>query len=119
MKKTFRPRTSQWKKKISIVPKIRNGAKGISLLIVKFLFINDNDCNLDNKIKNIPKTDPIQNERIIAESPSTRPKNHPIPKANLASPKPIHLPSETSHKTANGVASIGPAKTSNHTRFPH
>ena len=36
--------------------------------------------------------------RMIAEEPLTKPRNQPIPKANFASPKPSHLPLETTHK---------------------
>jgi len=72
-----------------------NGANGISLLIVSFF---DNKFNLPKRITRRENAAPIQKDKIIAEIPEKRPRNHPRPKANFASPKPIHLPEEITQR---------------------
>ncbi len=85
-----------------VAPKIRKGAKGISLLIVIRPFFKSN-----NKI---PAAAPIQKDMIIAEIPLEMPSKNPIPRASLASPNPIHFPEDANHRIKNGTARIGPAK---------
>jgi len=58
----------------------------------------------------IEHTAPIQKAKIMAETPKLIPNNHPIERDSLASPSPIHLPPEMSHRKAKGEATIGPAK---------
>ena len=101
--------TSNPKKKTARSPRIRNGAKGISLLIVRLLPVKFNFCN---KSKKMLTTAPIQKPRITADIPETNPRNHPIPRASLASPSPIHRPRDKSHIKAKGRARIGPANKS-------
>lgn len=86
------------------MPSTRNGAKGISLLIVRCLnaFGNLIVCTIDkdiylNMISATPTAAPIQKAKTIAEIPAGNPKLHPIPNANLASPNPIHFPEEKNH----------------------
>lgn len=88
---------------------IRNGAKGTSDPMP--IFSNGLAEILPLRMSAIPHIAPIQKAKITAETPDTKPSNAPIPKTNLASPKPIHFPFETSHKRANGVNKInGEAK---------
>ncbi len=86
-------------KKQRTVAKTKNGAKGISWFFDFFI----------SKIKS-PKTAPIQKEMRSAEKPEDMPSSHPIPKANLTSPKPIHLPLEKTHKRKSGSETKGPDK---------
>ena len=46
---------------------------------------------------------PSQKANITAEIPEMKPSNAPIPKTSLASPKPIHLPPDTSQSRAKGI----------------
>ncbi len=101
---------SQPKKNTSRVPMIINGPKGISLFIVRFLEDKDNTRLKIMSVK--PTIAPIQKANTSAEIPRTKPSIKPTPTTILASPKPIHRPPDTSHKSAKGRASIGPARTS-------
>ena len=98
------------KKKTKTIPRIKKGAKGISLLIVKFLSLKNNEGNFEERISARPKIEPIQNAKIIEEIPSVNPMNQPIPKASLASPNPIQQPFDTNQRSAKGVAKINPDK---------
>ena len=66
--------------------------------------------NLFTPIKNNPIKAPNQTAKITAVEPCTKPRNQPIPRANLTSPKPNHLPFEMNHKKAKGKAISGPAQ---------
>ena len=55
---------------------------------------------------------PIQKASIIAYTPPEKPSRNPTPIASFASPKPIHLPLDTSQKNAKKAKSIGPASKS-------
>ena len=89
------------KRKAKKVPKTRNGANGISLLIRYFLV---------RATSNIPRIAPDQKDKTKPKKTNGRPKSQPSPMASLASPSPIQLPEEISHNNANGNAMIGPAK---------
>lgn len=88
-------------------PRIRSGPNGISLFIVMVLL---REFNEKNSISAILTIAPIQKESNIALAPNESPRNQPMPNANLASPKPIHLPIEINHKIKNGKNNIGPEK---------
>ena len=90
------------------VPSIKNGAKGISVFIL-ILPSAPFNCFFERNITLKLTIDPIQNARIIAERPKYIPSIHPRPSISFASPSPIHLPPETSHRIANGNANNGPA----------
>jgi|ETNmetMinimDraft_2_1059921.scaffolds.fasta_scaffold00097_3 hypothetical protein len=98
-------------KNTNAVPIIKNGAKGISLLIVRFLNNLDNEFSFETKTKISPVAAPTQKARVMAEITPPNPRSQPIANANLASPNPIHFPPEISQKKAKGAAAIGPAKT--------
>lgn len=88
---------------------IKNGAKGISVLIViLWLFI----FNLENSISITEKIAPIQKAKISADSPDTNPSKNPIPRASFPSPSPINLPPEKNHRQKNGIKKINPANIS-------
>ncbi len=89
------------KRKAIIVPKTKNGAKGISLFIL---------CFLERRTRAMPKTAPIQKAKTIPDKASDVPRSHPKPRASLASPKPIQVPEETSHIKAKGKATMGPER---------
>ena len=94
-------------------PKTRNGAKGISVFIdsrgkkdskpgvfVLSVSPSASPASFDKKRKSIMPKDaaaPIQKLYIIAVAPAPSPKSQPMPSASFASPRPIHLPPETSH----------------------
>ncbi len=82
-------------------PKTRNGPNGISLLIVSFFVLNAKRIKLTAA--------PIQNARTTAEIPSIRPRAQPMPRANLPSPSPIHLPLEKNQRRKKGKNKAGPA----------
>ena len=90
-------------KKIITVASIRKGAKGISEERDSFEFFF---VQYEYTSAQILYKAPIQKPRITVEIPHTSPNNAPIPKTNFASPKPIHLPLETSHRNANGKKRI-------------
>lgn len=90
------------------MPIIRNGAKGISLLIVYLPFCINNINN--------PSIAPNQ-KAIIRAVTTAEPSNNPMPKPNLASPKPIHRPEDTSHRRAKKAKVRGPAKVSKEYRL--
>lgn len=92
---------SKLKTKVIRAPAIKNGAKGISVLI--FIFF------LDKNKTNNPTIDPIQNAKIIAKIPCDIPSIHPRPKTNLPSPRPIKRPFEKNQRITNGIAKSGPA----------
>ena len=77
------------------MPRTRYGAKGISLFI---------PCFLEKITKVIPTTAPIQKANTTPESARDKPSNQPKLIANLASPKPIQRPEETSQNKAKGAA---------------
>ncbi len=92
------------KRKVIRIPRIRNGAKGISVLNPTFFLLNI--------IIARPTIAPIQNARITANTPPDNPSIQPIPIINFTSPNPINLPLENSQIKTNGNAIIGPAKMS-------
>lgn len=100
---------SKPKKKTVRSPRMRNGANGISLLIVRFFPVKFNFCKESNARLTAA---PIQKPKITADIPETNPRNHPIPSASFASPSPIHRPPERSHIKKKGKARIGPASKS-------
>ena len=51
----------------------------------------------------------IQKAKIKAFIPADMPSSQPRPRTSLASPKPIHLPLDTTQSRANGNARMGPA----------
>lgn len=61
-------------------------------------------------IRIIPIKAPIQKEKAKAQMPPQKPKSQGIPRANLASPRPIHLPFETSHKEPKKAKKARPIK---------
>ena len=82
-----------------------NGANGISLVISeRFCFLM---IVMYNKYPT-ESTAPTQNANISADIPLINPSNNPIPIASFPSPKPIHAPSEISHKTKNGIKNSAP-----------
>lgn len=83
-----------------IVLMIKNGAKGISV----FMFIFRLEKNIIARLTIAP----IQNESVSMARVCIGPSIQPIPKISFASPRPIHLPRDTSHKRANGKAKSGP-----------
>src|SRR3990167_6470934 len=85
-------------------PKIRNGAKGISLFIVRDWRLKYNKTN--------PTIAPLQKARSIALTLACAPRSQPKPKTSLASPKPIHLPPDTNQSKAKKPKSAGPARKS-------
>ena len=107
--KLIKEKISRLKKKAIVAPMIKNGAKGISVFI-PILMILLFDTFFEKKIKNNPKIAPIQNEIMIAERATEGGNIQPIPRISFASPKPIHLPLETSQSKAKGKAKIGPDK---------
>src|SRR3989344_2800982 len=96
------PKKSMPKRNTSMTESIRNGAKGISLFMLKYF-------RKKTKRKR-EMSPPIQKESRTAAYPEARPSRKPAPSMSLASPKPIHLPRETSQIRAKGAATRGPAK---------
>ncbi len=95
-------------KKLSII----NGAKGTSDLIVMSLNLKFNffmRINLHTNIKSKLTAAPIQKDSANTVIPFDMPSSHPAPRKSFASPKPIHFPSDTLHKSHTGIAKIGPA----------
>ena len=84
------------------LPSIRNGANGTLLFIVILLLLKSN--------KQMPNKAPSQKENKNAETVRLGPKSHPSPRANLASPNPIHFPLEISHKSAKNEKKDTPDK---------
>ena len=76
------------------IPIIRNGANGISLFI---------PCFLPKITKDKPTTAPIQKASVKPAKACDKPSIQPKPIANLASPRPIQAPPDTSQKSAKGV----------------
>ena len=94
------------KKNAVINPIIRNGPNGISLFIVNCFLCKYND---EINASPTPKRAPIQKDNMIAETPADKPSIHPIPTTSFPSPKPIHLPSDISHKKKKNKKNRGPA----------
>ena len=92
-------------KKANKLPAAKNGPNGIWLFMPYFLPLKS--------IKKIPKTAPSQKENKNAKIVFSGPKIQPKPSANLASPKPIHFPLDTSHKIAKKEKNARPDKISN------
>src|SRR3989344_2897175 len=84
-------------------PSTKKGANGISLFIPYFFV---------KTIRRNPIIAPDQKATTAPESNLDNPSNQPNPKANFASPRPIQVPLETSHKKAKGRASNTPDKNS-------
>lgn len=82
-------------------PSTKNGAKGISLFIEYFF---------ERNIRKIPMIAPDQKERTATPNILPIPTSQPIPKASFASPRPIHLPPDTSQIKARGKAINMPDK---------
>lgn len=101
LKNLMKEKISKLKTKVIRAPAIKNGAKGISVLI--FIFFLDKD-----KTSN-PTIDPIKNAKKIAKIPCAIPSIHPRPKTNLPSPRPIKRPFEKNQRNINGRAKSGPA----------
>lgn len=76
-----------------MVPKTKNGAKGISLFI---------PCFFEKAIKNNPIIAPDQNATTTPLKARESPSNHPSPNASFASPRPIQVPFDISHTRAKG-----------------
>jgi len=91
-------------KNVIRIPRIRNGAKGISVLKPTFF--------LEKAIIISPTIAPIQKAIIIAKDPEDIPSIQPIPIISLTSPNPISLPLDKSQMIAKGRAIITPEKTS-------
>jgi hypothetical protein len=103
------------KSKKYTIKKLRmiNGANGISVLIVRFFIPKFNLLICLSRTKKISRRltpAPIQKDKINAVIPNETPRSHPTPKNSFASPSPIHLPEDNSHKSHMGSAKIGPAK---------
>ena len=90
-------------------PKTKNGAKGISLFI---LILSPFFLFLERMIRAKPIIVPDQKAITRPDSALVRPNSQPMPRANLASPKPIHLPEDISQKMAKGDAINKPDKNS-------
>ena len=92
---------------------MRNGPNGTSLPIVnrarcipnKRMGVNEDE----NSKSPSPTMAPRMKEKKTAATPRIGPKSQPIPSANFTSPKPIHLPYDTSHNKKSGNAAQGPA----------
>ena len=56
--------------------------------------------------------DPDQKAKTMPESAIGIPRSQPMPRASLASPKPIQAPFDTNQKKAKGKAMSGPARNS-------
>ena len=88
------------------VPKTKKGAKGISLFmrnLFPLLF-------LERITRAIPMMAPNQKASTKPDKAKDRPSNQPIPRANLASPKPIHLPPDMNQKRQKGKLLMCPKK---------
>ena len=81
----------------------KKGANGISLFIPYFF---------EKTMRKNPIKAPDQKATTAPESNLDNPSNQPNPKANFASPRPIQVPLETSHKKAKGRANNTPHKNS-------
>lgn len=88
------------------VPKIRNGAKGISLFIVTLFVITFN--RLIN-MKKSPTIAPIIKAKKSPERANFAPRSHPVVNASFASPKPIARPFESHQKRKKNMNKMGPA----------
>ena len=99
---------------------MRNGPNGISLFIVNppagfsrevipSVYSVRMMCGRGNSM-HTDTIAPIMNAPKTANRPRTGPSNHPMPRASLASPNPIHIPREKSQSAKSGVAAIGPAR---------
>ena len=105
------PNTSTRVKKTIIVAAMRKGANGTSEC--KCI---DSDLLPDKRlliIRNMLHIAPSQNANITADIPEINPSIAPIPNTSLASPKPIHLPEDTSHIRAKGTNKTKGADISN------
>jgi hypothetical protein len=83
-------------------PKARKGPKGILLLKENFL--------LGKATKRTPIKAPAQKEMAKAQIPLQKPRSHGIPRTSLASPKPIHLPFEISHREPKKAKKARPTR---------
>src|ERR1700690_393906 len=100
---------------------MRNGPNGTSLFIVNPRWSFCDVCLGEKKAsKRLPDGDernksgtettaPRINPKNMAMVPYTGPRSHPMPSTSFASPNPIHVPPENSHKRKKGAASAGPA----------
>ena len=94
--------------KATNAPKTKKGAKGISLFIPIlpiFLFF-------ERTTRQIPTMAQDQKAITKPDNAPERPKSQPMPRANLASPNPIHLPEDISQKKAKGNAMNTPDRNS-------
>jgi len=91
-------------------PKIRKGAKGISVFILIFSILNPYLLLGKNIIIKLIIA-PIQKDNTRAVKAASGLRSQPIPKINFESPNPIHFPFEINQMKAKGKASIGPDNT--------
>ena len=91
------------KRNATMEPKTKNGANGISLFM---------PWRLEKASSMRPMMAPAQNAKTAPESIREIPKSQPKPKESLASPNPIHVPFDMSHKMANGNAMTRPERSS-------
>ena len=92
-----------------MMPRERNGPKGISDLIVRlFLSRGKFICGAKRfkEIANREKTAPIQKANITADKPWLNPKKNPKTPIYLTSPKPNQVPFEIKKIKKNGRAKI-------------
>ena len=73
-------------------------AQPIIFLLLLFIFLDTNFIIATPIMTIRDITAPIQKAKTIAEKPYLIPKSQPIPSASFPSPRPIHLPPETSQR---------------------